>query len=134
MGDLDDKDDLAVGNIQKECLPHPLAPLLKPLRMARWAKSSGAAGEHQEPLFATVRTADAGEPAAGIAAVKILLDHLLDDRPEKAILPFETTLILRQEPVEMMEEYPVKDRPLRMSRTINSRHSRRKASRTGPMS
>jgi len=24
-----------------------------------------------------------GEPAAGIAAVKMLLDHLLDDRPEK---------------------------------------------------
>jgi len=64
----------------------------------------------------------------------ILLDHLLDDRPEKTVLPLETTLILRQEPVEMMEEYPVKDRPLRMSRTINSRHSRRKASRTGPMS
>jgi len=27
-----------------------------------------------------------GEPAAGIAAVKILLDHLLDDRSEKAAL------------------------------------------------
>ena len=27
-----------------------------------------------------------GEPSAGIAAVKILLDHLLDDRPEKAAL------------------------------------------------
>jgi hypothetical protein len=55
-------------------------------------------------------------------------------RTAKPVLPLETTLILRQEPVEMMEEYPVKDRPLRMSRTIDSRHSRRKASRTGPMS
>jgi hypothetical protein len=79
-------------------------------------------------------TADEGEPAFRIAAVKILLDHLLDDRPEKAVLPLETTLILRQKPVEMMEEYPIKDCPLRMSRTIDSRHSRRKASRTGPMS
>lgn len=34
----------------------------------------------------------------------------------------------------MMEEYPVKDRPLRMPGTIDSRHSRRKASRTGPPS
>jgi len=27
----DDKDNLAVGDIQKECLPHPLAPFLPPL-------------------------------------------------------------------------------------------------------
>ena len=60
------------------------------------------------PLGA-VGTSDAGEPAFRIAAVKIRLDHLLDDRPEKTILPLETTLILRQEPVEMMEEYTVKD-------------------------
>jgi hypothetical protein len=102
--------------------------------MTRWAESPGAAREHDEPLIGAVRTPDAGEPAAGIAAVKILLDHLLDDRPEKTVLPLETTLILSQEPVEMMEEYPVKDRPLRMSRTIDSRHSRRKASRNGPTS
>jgi hypothetical protein len=102
--------------------------------MTRWAESPGAAREHDEPLLGAVGTPDAGEPAAGIAAIKILLDHLLDDRPEETVLPLETTLILRQEPVEMMEEYPVKDRPLRMSRTINSRHSRRKASRTRPMS
>jgi hypothetical protein len=75
-----------------------------------------------------------GEPAAGIAAVKILLDHLLDDRSEKPILPLETTLILRQEPVEMMEKHPVENGPLRMSRTIDSRHSRRIASRNGPTS
>ena len=55
-------------------------------------------------------------------------------RTAKPVLPLETTLILRQKPVEMMEEYPIKDCPLRMSRTIDSRHSRRKASRTGPMS
>ena len=29
----DDKDDLTVRNIQEERLPHPLAPLLQPLRM-----------------------------------------------------------------------------------------------------
>ena len=66
-----------------------------------------------------------GEPAFRIAAVKILLDHPLNDRSEKPILPLETVFIFGQEPLEMMEEYPVKDRPLRMSRTIDSRHSRR---------
>jgi hypothetical protein len=75
-----------------------------------------------------------GEPAFRIAAVKILLDHLLDDRSEKPILTLETVFIFGQEPLEMMEEYLVKDRPLRMSRTIDSRHSRRIASRNGPTS
>src|SRR3972149_3167793 len=62
--------------------------------MTRWADPPGAARKHGEPLLGAVRTLDAGEPAAGIAAVKILLDHFLDDRPEKTILPLETTLIL----------------------------------------
>jgi hypothetical protein len=31
-------------------------------------------------------TDHAGKPAAGIAAVEIALDHLLDDRPEKTAL------------------------------------------------
>jgi hypothetical protein len=91
-------------------------------------------------------TPDAGEPAFRIAAVKILLDHLLNDRSEKPILivsrlrtakpvfPLETTLILRQEPVEMMRQHPIKDRSLRMSRTIASRHGGREASRNGPTS
>jgi hypothetical protein len=86
-----------------------------------------------------------GEPAFRIAAVKVLLDHLLDDRSEKPILieamstakpvlPLETIFIFGQEPLEMMEKRPVENAPLRMSRTIDSRHSRRIASRNGPMS
>jgi hypothetical protein len=75
--------------------------MVKALGMTRRAEPPGAAREHNEPLLGAVRTPDAGEPAAGIAAVKILLDHLLDDRPEKTVLPLETTLLLRQEPIEM---------------------------------
>ena len=56
--------------------------VVDPLDMTRWAESPGAARKHDEPLLGAVGTPDAGEPAAGIAAVKILLDHLLDDRPE----------------------------------------------------
>jgi len=55
-------------------------------------------------------------------------------RTAKPVLPLETALILGQEPVEMMEENPVEDRPLRMPGTIHSRHGGRKASRTGPRS
>jgi len=42
----DGEDDLAVGDIQEKLLLHPLAPLLKPLRMARRTEAAGAAGEH----------------------------------------------------------------------------------------
>jgi hypothetical protein len=58
--------------------------------MARWAESPCPAREHNEPLLGAVGTSDAGEPAFRIAAVKILLDHLLNDRSEKPILPLET--------------------------------------------
>jgi len=37
-----------------------------------------------------------------------------------AILLFETTLILRQGPIEMMEQHPVEDGPLRRSRMTDS--------------
>jgi len=48
------------------------------------------------------------------------------------VLPLETVLMLSQEPVEMMEEYPVKDRALRMARAINSWHIGKAYSRSVP--
>jgi hypothetical protein len=58
--------------------------------------------------------------------------HLFDDWPEIAVLLLGTVLILAQETIKVMKKHPVKDGPLRMSRTIHSRHSGRKASRNGP--
>jgi len=78
------------------------------------------AGEHQEVLRSAVGTTDAGEPAARVAAVQVALDDLLDNRPEEPVLFLETTLILRQEAIEVMKQHPVEDRPLRMSRAIDS--------------
>jgi hypothetical protein len=51
----------------------------------------------------TIRTADAGEPAARIAAVQITFDDFLDDRPEETVLLLEAALILPQELVEVVE-------------------------------
>jgi hypothetical protein len=68
------------------------------------------------------------------ATVEILLHDGLDDRPEIAVGLLETLLILRDETLEMMEKHPVEDGPRRMSGTIDSRHSRRKAPRNEPMS
>ena len=79
----DGEDDLAMRHVQEKRPPHPLAPLLDPLGMTRRAESPGAAREHNDPLLPTVGTPDSSEPATGITAVEILLDHLLDDRPEK---------------------------------------------------
>ena len=129
----DHKDHLTVGDIQEERLPHPLAPLLQPLGVAGGAEAAGAAGEHQEPLLGTVRTTDAGKPAARVAALEVALDHLLDDRSKKAVLFLETALIVRQEAVKIVKEHPVQDGAFRISRTIHSGHDGRMASRNGPV-
>jgi hypothetical protein len=92
--------------------------------MARWAKSTSATGKVKEPLLTTRRTADAGKPAARIAAIQITLDHLLDDGSEEAVLSLETGLIFGQELVKVMEEYTVEHGAFRMSGTVNSCHSR----------
>jgi hypothetical protein len=79
------------------------------------------------------RTADPSKPTARIAAVKILLDDVLDDRSEVAVSLLEA-FVFRDKPLKMMEEHPIENGPLRTSRTIDSRHSGRKASRNRPMS
>jgi hypothetical protein len=78
----DCEDDLAVGDIEEQSYPHPLAPLLQPLGMAGRTKSSGATGKHHEALLPTVRTANAGKSATGVAAIEVALHDLLDDRPK----------------------------------------------------
>ena len=120
----DGEDHLAVGNIQKKFFPHPLGPLFDPLGMARWAKSTSATGKVKEALLTTVRTPDAGKPAARVAAVEVALDHILDDGSEEAVLSLETGLIFGQELVKVMEEHPVEHGAFRMSGTVNSCHSR----------
>jgi len=83
-------------------------------------------------LRPAARTADPGERAAGIAAVKIILDDVLDDRTEIAVRLLETLLVLRDEALKMMEQHPVENGPLRMTRTIDARHIQDKRSRNGP--
>ena len=70
--------------------------------------------------------ADPGEAAAGVAAVQVALDDILDDRPEISVVPLEPALIFRDEPLEMMKKHPVENGPFRMSRTIDSCHSKDK--------
>jgi hypothetical protein len=50
-----------------------------------------------------VRTADAGKATARVAAVQVALHDFLDDRAEEAIFLLKTSLILRQETVEVMK-------------------------------
>ena len=57
-----------------------------------------------------------------------------DDRPEKAVLPLETGLILSQEPVEIMEKHPAEDGPLQTSGTAESHHGEKRAARNEPTS
>jgi len=130
----DGEDDLAVGDIREELLPHPLAPLLKSLRMAGWAEPAGTAGEHQEVFRMAVRTADASKSTLGIATVQITLDDFFDDGPEETVLFLETSLILGQEMIEVMKQHPVEHGAFGMPRAVNSCHSKRHLSRNGPTS
>jgi len=126
------KDHLTIRNIQEERLPHPLAPLLKTLGMAGGAKPSGFAGKHKQMFGPAARAPDPGKSAAGVAAVEIALDDVLDDRPEEAVFPLKTPLIFRDEPLEMMEKHPVENGAFRMARAVDSRHIGNEVSRTGP--
>ena len=126
------EDHLAVRDIEEEHLPHPLPPFLQTLGMAGRTEAACLAGKHQKLLHAAVRTADLGEPAAGIAAVKKLLDDALEDRSEIAICLLETFLIFRDEALKIIEKHPIENRALRMTRTIDARHIQDKRSRNGP--
>jgi hypothetical protein len=76
----DSEDNLAVGDIQQKFLPHPLSPFLTSFGMTRRTEPACLAGKHQEPLFPTVGTPDAGKSAHRIAAVEILLNNILDEK------------------------------------------------------
>ncbi len=65
----DGEDDLAVGDIEKQTLPPPLAPLLQALGMVGGTESPSATGEHHEAFRLAGGKADAGKPAARVAAV-----------------------------------------------------------------
>ena len=99
----DGEDNLSMGDIKEESLPHPFAPLLEPLGMAGGIKSPGTTGKRQETLLPAIGTADARKSAAGIAAVEIALDHFLDDRPEESVFLLEAMLILHEKAVEVMK-------------------------------
>jgi hypothetical protein len=80
----------------------------------------------------TVGAADAGEPAARIAAIEVSFNDFLDDGPEEAGLLLEAALVFCQETVEVMKQHSVEDGSLGMPRTIHARHGGRVASRNGP--
>ena len=63
------------------------------LASAGRTETTGFAGKHEEVLFPTVWTPDAGKSAHRIATVDILLNDILDDRPEISVLLIETVLI-----------------------------------------
>ncbi len=76
--------------------------------------------------------ADPGEPAPGVAAVEVFLDDLFNDRTKEAVFALKTLLIFRDKPLEIMEEHPVEDGSLRMTRAIDSRHTGSELSRNAP--
>lgn len=120
-----------MGDVEEKCLPHPFPPLLKALGMVGGAEATSAAREHKQSLLATVRRADAGKSPAGVAAVEVALNDLLDDGPEKAVCFLQSALIFCEEAFKVMKEDPVEDSSLGVTEAIDSSHSRSYLSRNG---
>jgi hypothetical protein len=120
----DGEDDLTVGDIQQEFLPHPLTPFLRAFSMAGWTESARLAGKHKQPLFPAVGISDAGKPAHRIAAVEIFFDNILDYRTEIPVFLLETILIFSKKPLEIMKKHTIEHCMFRMTLTINPCHGR----------
>ena len=69
----DREDDLAVRNIEKECSPHPLAPHLQPLGVARGTEVARLTGKRQQMFRPAAGATDSSKAAAGVTAVEVLL-------------------------------------------------------------
>ena len=95
-------------------------------------KSACLAGKHKQPLFSAVGTPDAGKPAHRITTIEVLLNNILDYRTEVPVLLLETIIIFTKEPLEIINEYPVKHRVFRMTLPVDLSHGREDDSRTGP--
>jgi hypothetical protein len=80
-----DEDHLTMRDVEKERLPHPLASLLQPLGVARGTEAARLTGKHQKMFCPAARAPDPSKSAAGVAAVEIAFDDVLDDRPEEAV-------------------------------------------------
>jgi hypothetical protein len=104
---------------------NPLTPLLPALGMTRWTKSACLAGKKKKTLFPTIRTPDAGKPAHRVAAVKILLHHILNHRTEETILSLKPALVFSEKLRKVMKKHPVKYRVLRMTLAVNPCHGSR---------
>ena len=83
-------------------------------------------------LFPTVWTPDAGKPAHRIATIEILLNHILDDGTEEAILSFKPALVLSEKLLKVMKKHPIKNSKFRMTLTVNPCHGSRDDSKNGP--
>ena len=118
------EDDLPVRDIQEKFLPHPFSPLLPALGMTRWTEPAGLAGKHQQALFPAAGTPDADKAAHRVAAVQILLDHILDHRAEVSVLLLKTGLVFSKEQLEIVKKHPVKHRVFRMTLAVYPCHSR----------
>ena len=128
----DDKDHLTMWDIQEKLLPHPLSPHITAFGMTRRAESASLTGKHQQPLLSAVGTPDAGKPAHRIAAVQILVDNLLDDRPEIPVFLLKTFLIFSKKPLEIMKKHTIEHCMFRMTLTVNPCHGRDIDSRIKP--
>lgn len=78
---------MPVGDLLEDIRAEPFAELHHALLMAGWAEMTALAGEGQQVFMAAVNTFDTGETIVRVAAVKVVVDDLLDIGPPESVLP-----------------------------------------------
>jgi hypothetical protein len=99
---------IGILDINQATAKGPLSLFLTEFGLVGGTESACLAGKHQEPLFPTVRAPHAGKPAHRIAAVGILLDHILNHRTEIPVLLLETILTFSKELLKIIKEHTIK--------------------------
>jgi hypothetical protein len=95
------------------------------LASARRTETMGFAGKHEEMLFPTVWTADAGKPAHRIATFEITVHHFLYNGMKVPVVTLKTRFIFQKKTLKIMEKHPVENAALWMTLTIYPCHSTR---------
>jgi hypothetical protein len=93
--------------------------------MAGRTETTGFAGKHEEVLFPTVWTPDAGKPAHRIATIEITIHHFLYNGTKVPVLMLKTRFIFQKKTLKIMEKHPVENAALWMTLTIHPCHSTR---------
>ena len=101
---------MAVGNILEELFGSPLGPQDLTLGVAGRADAAELAGESDEEIVATLRTAGTGKAVGEDAAVQVAVDSLLGALAQRPVGRGEALVLHLHEALEVLGQHAVQHR------------------------